>query len=362
VTFIGNLFKAAVGLAMLAGVIIAAVFIWNATGNISFSSGDSTTTSNRQPVMFTVNPGDSVSTIADNLKKEGIIDSPFWFRTQLKLKGADGSLKAGRFQLTPGMELDKLIQVLSTSPAEVGIRFTVIEGMRIGEMADKLASEGIADAAKFNQLAGTAEGSAAFQDDFLLASGKPADQGLEGYLFPDTYEIKQSEGDNSEAVIRKMLSTMEEKFTPEMRKQIADRQLTIHQVLTVASIVQREGRVKEELPTIAAVFWNRVNEGMRLDADPTTQFAVGTSGKWWPNLDDIGVLPGTVEHPYNTYTITGLPPGPICSPGLASIEAAVYPAQTDYLYFVAKNDGTGAHAFASTLEDHERNRVTYGNR
>jgi UPF0755 protein len=113
----------------------------------------------------------------------------------------------------------------------------------------------------------------------------------------------------------------------------------------------------EERPIIAGVFYNRLEKGMKLDADPTTQFALGHEGDWWPYLR---LDPNTVDRPYNTYVHAGLPPGPICSPGLASIEAAIHPAQHDYLYFVAC--GKGGHAFASTLEEHERNRVRCGNR
>lgn len=366
-TFVGNIFKALISLAMIVAVIMVGAFIFlNADINFDFGSGSNPTTAGSGTssggsgtVAFTVNPGDTVSTIADNLKAEGIIDSPFFFKLQLKLKGQESALKAGTFQLTPGMDTDSLISALTTAPLEVGLRFTVIEGTRLEEIADTLSQDGIVDKAKFLQLAGTPEGAATFSDDFLKTSGKPDDKGLEGYLFPDTYEIKKGEGDNSDAVIRKMLGTLEGKFDPDMLKTIADRGINVQQVLTIASIVQREGKVKEELPIIASVYWNRVNNGMLLNADPTVQYAVGKEGSWWPelSLDDL-----KVDSPYNSYTIAGLPPGPICSSGEDAIRAAVYPAETDYLYFVAKNDGTGGHAFAKTLEEQERNRVQYGNR
>jgi UPF0755 protein len=230
--------------------------------------------------------------------------------------------------------------------------------MRVEEMAERLASQGILDANTFIQLAGTPEGAAQFNSELLAASGRPGDRSLEGYLFPDTYEIKQTEGDNSRAVIDIMLKTMEERITPEMRQAIADKGWNIHQVLTVASIVQREGVHEEELPRIAAVFWNRVGLDMALGADPTTQYAIGKPGEWWPELN---LDPNTVDHAYNTYRIAGLPPGPICNPGLAAIRAAVYPAESNELYFVAKGDNSGWHVFAETLEEHERNRIIEGN-
>jgi len=365
VTFIANIFKAIVSLAMIAAVVMIGFFIFTNThinfnlgGGGNSDSGNATTTTGKT-VAFQIKPGDSVSIVADNLQKDGIIDSSFWFKLQLKLKGQESALKAGTFQLTPGVDTDTLIKTLTTSPLEVGARFTVIEGTRLEEIAESLSSQGIVDKEKFLQMATTPAGAAAFSDDFLKASGKPDNQGLEGYLFPDTYEIKKGEGDNSDAVIRKMLGTMEEKFDPDTLKTIQDRGLNVEQVLTVASIVQREGKVKEELPIIASVYWNRINQNMILNADPTIQYALGKPGKWWPELtlDDL-----KIDSPYNTYTQAGLPPGPICSPGEDAIHAAVYPAQTDYLYFVAKNDGSGGHAFAKTLEEQERNRVIYGNR
>ena len=364
-SIIGNIIKGILALAMIAAVVVIAAFIFTSSDfHINIGSGGSATTStsaalSNGPVTFTIKPGETVSTISDHLQQAGIISSPTIFRLRLKLRGAEGSLKAGDFQLTPGMDVDKLIDTLSTSPRELGWKFTVIEGERIGEMAENLASAGLVDTDTFKQLAGTPDGSSAYVDDFIQNSGKPADQGLEGFLFPDTYEIKKQSGDNSDAIIKIMLGNLEAKFTPEMRQKVADRKLTIYQVLTIASLVQREGQVKSDLPLIASVFWNRIDRNMSLDSDPTTQYALGKPGKWWPNLDQIGVLPKDVNDPYNTYVIPGLPPGPICNPGFNSIEAAVNPAQTDYLYFVAKGDGSGEHAFAKTLDEQTQNQHKY---
>jgi UPF0755 protein len=357
VSFIGNTLKGIIAIAMILGVATAGIGIYLYLSRLLVVPTTEQPVE-KQPVMFTIEPGQSVNEIAENLQSEGLIESPFVFTVRLKLRGAETSLQSGRFQVEPGMDVDQLITLLSTPASEVGVRFTVIEGVRLEEIAEKLAADGIVDGAAFMQMAGTPEGSAQFQDDFLTASGRPGDKGLEGYLFPDTYEIKQSEGDNSKAVIDVMLKTMEEKISPEMRQAIADRGLTIHQVLTVASIVQREGVVQDELPRISAVFWNRIERDMTLGADPTTQYAVGKPGEWWPILK---LDPNSVDHAYNTYRIAGLPPGPICNPGLPAIAAAVYPLQNNELYFVAKGDGSGAHVFAETLEEHERNRIIEGN-
>jgi UPF0755 protein len=363
--FIASIIKAIVGVAMILAVVAAGVVIFlNLNLNIDLGGGSKAEKPQGEMVMFKIEPGQTADEIATNLEKEDLIDNTFWFKTRLKL--SDGvTLKAGLHQLTRGMSTDDLIEVLSTSPVEKGLTFQVIEGMRLEEIADKLSSDGIVDRANFLRLATTPEGIATFQNNFLSISGKPAELSLEGYLFPDTYEIKNSGGDNSETVIRTMLTTMEAKFTPEMQKAMADQELSVHHVLTIASIVEREGQVPEELRKISSVYWNRVRAGMPLDADPTTQYAVAKEGDWWPDLDALyraGTRPVDVEHPYNTYAFAGLPPGPICNPGLASLEAAVFPEETDYLFFVAKMDGTGEHLFATTNEEHERNRVQVGNR
>ncbi|HET9492780.1 MAG TPA: endolytic transglycosylase MltG [Chloroflexia bacterium] len=358
---IGNVLKAVVAVAMIAAVVVAGVYIYRATEPLA-SIGTRDTPA--EPVMFTIKPGETVSEVADNLEKAGLIDSALIFRARLKLLDVEGQLQAGTFQVTPGTDLDALIRLLTTPIVERGIRFTVIEGMRAEEMGEKLGAEGVVSPTEFIRLTTTPEGAAQYSNDFLAASGKPADRGLEGFLFPDTYEVKQSGSDNSDAVIKIMLETMEERFTPEMREEIAKRQIdgrpaTVYEALIIASIVQREGVVKEELADIAAVFWNRVDRGMLLNADPTTQYALGKPGDWWPQLN---LDPNTVDHPYNTYKIVGMPPGPIANPGLDALRATVYPSQNNYLYFVAKNDGSNAHVFAETLEEHERNRVLYGNR
>jgi UPF0755 protein len=357
----GNVLKAVVAVVMIGAVVVAGVYIYRATEPLA-SLGIRDVPA--EPVMFTIAPGETVSEVADNLQAAGLIDSALIFRARLKILNAEDQMQAGTFQITPGMDMDELIRLLTTPIVERGIRFTVIEGMRAEEMGEKLGAEGVVSTTEFVRLTTSPEGAAQFNSEFLAASGKPADKGLEGFLFPDTYEVKQTGSDNSEAVIKIMLATMEERFTPEMRDEIAKRQVgdrpaTVYDALIIASIVQREGVVKEELADIAAVFWNRVDEGMLLNADPTTQYAVGKPGDWWPvlNLD-----PNTVDHPYNTYKIVGMPPGPIANAGLDALRATVYPSENNYLYFVAKGDGSNTHVFAETLEEHERNRVLYGNR
>lgn len=355
---VGSIIKGTIGLTMIAAVLAAGVGIYMFVGNALRSGGGSD--QEAVPVAFVIQPGENVNDIAANLEQQGIIDSAFWFGLQLRSSGKDILIKAGTFQLRTNMDNSEVIEVLTRPVAdEPGVRFQVIEGLRLEEIAEKLAAQGLVSPTTFLDATRLPEGVAKYAGTFMQEAGAPDGATLEGYLFPDTYEIKQNPGDNTDATVKIMLETMQQRITPEMREKLSAQGRTVHQMLTIASIVQREGVVKEELSTIAAVFWNRVDQGMLLNADPTTQYAVGQSPDWWPVLR---LDPNTVDHPYNTYKIVGLPPGPICAPGLAAIEAAVNPEATDYLYFVAKNDGTNTHVFARTLEEHERNRQLFGNR
>jgi UPF0755 protein len=364
-SFLGNIIKAILALAMVAAVIVAGVFFYTIATRV-FGNEEK----KHDPVVFVVKPGDSTTTIGENLKKvgvldkSGLIDPVDQFKLKLKSLGVEHKIQAGRFSLVTNMDIGELVEKLTGPSTAIGLTFQVKEDKRLEEIAEQLGTQGIVSPTVFLDLTQKPEKVAFFQDDFLAASGRPGDQGLEGYLFPDTYQIEYNDGDNSEVVIRTMLDNLEKKFTPEMRQAAADQGRSIHQILTIASIVQREGQVAEELPVIASVFWNRLAQDMRLDADPTTQYALGSHEAWWPRLETLGIDDlSTVDSPYNTYLVHGMPPGPICNPGEAAIRAAVYPqADSDFLYFVAKGDGSGQHAFAVTLEEHNRNVIEYTNK
>ncbi|MEW6233293.1 MAG: endolytic transglycosylase MltG, partial [Chloroflexota bacterium] len=192
--------------------------------------------------------------------------------------------------------------------------------------------------------------------DYPFLRDRPAGSSLEGYLFPDTYHIAGRP--SAEALVGMMLEGFGQRFTPAMRQQAAERKLTIHQAVTVASLVEREAQAASERPIIAAIYLKRWATGMPLEADATVQYAIGYRAEtklWWNPLQ-LGEL-RTVQSPYNTYLNPGLPPGPICSPGLASLQAVLQPAKTDFLYYYSKGDGT--HAFARSFEEHLENQKKY---
>jgi UPF0755 protein len=306
---------------------------------------------NSAPQLLSIAPGENGVSIANRLEAAHLISSATMFRVDLKLKNAEGRIKAGDFELAPNMSPLQIIEAITTTPTATMVQVLIPEGWRIGQVADRLAELDLVDKDRFTQL--TQDGQ--FQYDFL--PDRQAGGDVEGFLFPDTYSFPRLGSDREQRVLDAMLTNFGQRVTPQLRRDAAARPYSLYQVITLASIVEREAQLPEERPIIAGVFYNRLEKGMKLDADPTTQFALGHEGDWWPYLR---LDPNTVDRPYNTYVHAGLPPGPICSPGLASIEAAIHPAQHDYLYFVAC--GKGGHAFASTLEEHERNRVRCGNR
>ncbi len=197
-----------------------------------------------------------------------------------------------------------------------------------------------------------------------ILQGKPANATLEGYLAPNTYLVQPHSGGGEFA--RLMVQQLDREFTPTMRAAMAAKHLTTYQALTLASIVEREARLPADRPKVASVYLNRLRLGMPLDADPTVQYALATDqhnkgarGRWWPVLQDqaFNIEP---QSPYNTYRNKGLPPGPIANPGLASLRATIYPANTNFLYFISIPHSGGKLAFATTLEEQTANEQKYG--
>jgi UPF0755 protein len=230
------------------------------------------------------------------------------------------------------------------------VTVTVPEGWRAEQVAQMLAKENIVDGDEFLALVRGGK------FDYSLLRDRPEGSSLEGFLFPETYRIPaQAE---AEDLIERMLSTLEERFTPEMRQLAAERGMTVYQVMTLASIVEREAVIAEEQPLIAGVFLNRLEQAMPLQADPTVQYAKGydaTTGQWWAPVTTEDWE--RVDSPYSTYLYPGLPPGPICSPGLSAIQSVLEPTDTEYLFFLARGDGS--HVFAVTYEEHLQNQELY---
>ncbi|MGH2364619.1 MAG: endolytic transglycosylase MltG, partial [Chloroflexota bacterium] len=303
-------------------------------------------------VNVTITPGETSTQIAHDLQAKGLVPSDVVFLGVLKLRGQGSTFQVGVHQLAAGTSMDDLITQLETPAAPRQIRVTFPEGRRLEEDAQVASQAGIGTSAQFLQAAQHPDPTWSY----TFLSDKPKGVSLEGYLFPDTF-FMPAKSPTSAELIKKMLDDFNTRVTPQLRQQIAAHKRTLFDTIIIASIVEREAKVASERPLIAGVYWNRLDSHQGLYADPTVQYAVGTPQNWWPALQ-AGPATLAPSSPYNTYTHGGLPPGPISNPGLASIEAAANP-QGDYLYFVAKNDGSGEHAFARTLAEHNANRAKY---
>jgi UPF0755 protein len=235
----------------------------------------------------------------------------------------------------------------------VYISLLVPEGWRAEQIAARLQTLGI-DPQSFLQEVQHPD--AKYLNASILAD-KPANASLQGYLFPNTYDVQKHA--SGREVARQMVQQLDKVFTPALRAAAHKHGLSIFQALTLASIVEREARNPADRPVIAGVYANRLRLGMRLDADPTVQYTQGTSGNWWPVLNQqaANIDPSS---PYNTYTHSGLPPGPIANPGLASINAAVSPQPTPYLYFIACANEHNKTVYARTLAEQTANQARCG--
>src|SRR5687768_12550463 len=296
-----------------------------------------------QPEVFVDIPqGSSPGSIGNRLVEAGVVRDTRTFQVALWISGRSRSLRAGEYRFdTPLHALDVIDKI---ARGDVYRRLlTFREGLTIAEMAQVFEERGFGKAEEFNKAASNAA---------LIADLDPAAGDLEGYLFPETYALPR--GTSAAAVVAQMVDGFKNVMTPELRAAATSAGLTVRQLVTLASLVEKETGTPEERPLVAAVYANRMKIGMGMQADPTVIYALQKVGKYTGNLrrDDL-----QFDSPYNTYRYPGLPPGPIAAPGKASLEAAAKPAEVDYLYFVSKNDGS--HVFASSLEEHNRNVQTW---
>lgn len=286
------------------------------------------------------------------LEQQGIIKNSFLFKYYLKLKDEGGRFQAGVYEFKQGTPLADVIATLNAGEtvAKEMVRFTIPEGYTIVQIADKLSQEKLIDKVKFLSLAesvtdwGDAEAVRSIPGDVKLRHR------LEGYLFPETYEVVS--GSTEQDYLQRMINELDRKLEslPEDWDTVMEeRKLNMHQLMTIASLVEREVVVDDERSLVAGVIYNRIAEGMPLQIDATVQYSLDKPKE---RLFEKDLL---VDSPYNTYKIKGLPPGPIASPSLASIEAVLYPKDSDYLYYVTKKDGSQAHLFARTYQEHLRN-------
>lgn len=298
--------------------------------------------------QFKIQMGESTASVIGRLWEQGLISDPAAFRTYLLYSGLDTTLQAGTYKLSPSLSPVQLAQILQDStPAEVSFR--ILPGWRLEEIAAALPTSGLNITPE-----AFLEFSRSIPQDTSFSNELSPSNSLEGFLLPDIYIVEReiSVGE----FIHRILENFESNLNPRYRERFSQQNLSLLEAVTLASIVQREAVAEDEMPLIASVFFNRLAIEMKLDTDPTVQYALGYNARqntWWTNplsLEDL-----QVDSPYNTYLYPGLPPGPIANPSLAALRAVAFPAQTPYYYFRAGCDESGRHNFAETFDEHLRN-------
>lgn len=289
--------------------------------------------SSTETTRFVVPNGQSISRIGERLTEAGLIKNPWVFRILVKKQQAEQKIQAGSFVLSASMTPMELLQAMTQGTDDVWVR--LLEGWRREEMAESIAK---LELVNFDQ-----------QEFLDLTEGK------EGYLFPDSYLVPKTI--STEAIVNLLTDTFDTKVTTALADEIEASGKPLEELVTMASLIQREAKGAEQMKTVSGVLWNRIDIGMALNVDATLQYIKGydkTAQSWWvPPL----AIDKERQSPFNTYTEAGLPPRPICNPGLDAITAAVEPNNTDYLYYI--HDTTGVIHFAKTLPEHNANVQQY---
>jgi UPF0755 protein len=293
-------------------------------------------------VFVDIPAGVGPSAIGERLVGAGVVRDRLAFRAAVMVSGRARQLKAGEYRFTGALHPLDVVDKIARGDV-YRRQLTFREGLTIVEMAQLFEERGFGSADEFRKAAANAS---------LVADLDPAAPDLEGYLFPETYALAR--GTSAADLVTQMVDGFKNVLTADVRSAASAAGLSVRQLVTLASLVEKETGTPDERPVVAAVYTNRLKIGMGMQADPTVIYALQKAGKYDGNLrrEDL-----QVDSPYNTYRYSGLPPGPIASPGRASIEASAKPAAVDYLYFVSKNDGS--HVFASSLAEHNRNVQTW---
>lgn len=294
-----------------------------------------------QVVVFRVERGATLPAVARALEAQGLIRNATAFRLHARRTGRDGSLRAGEYELAPALPADEILERLVRGNVRTHA-VAIPEGLRMEAIAARLADAGLVDRDAFLAIA---------RDPASAAAYGVEGETLEGYLFPETYRLAR--GLDPDEVVGALVGQFLRVWAG-IEPLARARGLSMHDVVTLASIVEKETAVPDERPLIAAVFLNRLERGMRLETDPTVIYGIADFDG---NLRRRDLADET--NPYNTYRIPGLPPGPIANPGAGALRAVVEPAETPYLFFVALGDGSGRHAFSVTYREHQANVTAY---
>lgn len=304
---------------------------------------------NPENIHLEIPPGSSTKHIGNLLKDKGLIKDINVFKYKVKSMDLDGGLKAGDYSIDTGMDLeDIIVRVSQGGKSKNTVRFTIPEGYELRQIGEKLFNENLIQLDEFMDLVEKKEN---FEDDFQFLKDLEENQSLEGFLFPSTYEIYINSSEKD--IIGKMLEQFEKIYFDEISPKLDEFNFTLNQAITLASIVEREGKLDSERPVMSAVFHNRLGQNMNLQSCATVQYILGE------RKENLSTADTRISSPFNTYINSGLPPKPIASPGKVSIIAALNPDDVDYLFFVKTGDD-GSHTFTKTYGEHLEAKEKYG--
>lgn len=325
-------------------VFISLLFIFLIASLVWWKQNSSAPSADSQKIKVVITKGKSAGEIANLLKNQGVIRNPVAFKFYVQIKGKSQSIQAGEYALGANLTLSQIVGELLKGPSQLWV--TIQEGLRREEVIDKVIAG----------LEINSSEAAVFRKEFL-----ENDQAKEGYLFPDTYLLPRDVSPT--LVVRRMRSVFDEMISEEMRQAISRSKYSQDEIVTLASIIERETRIDSERPIVAGILYNRLDIGMGLQTDATVQYAVANSklkslnsnlDKYWESLTKEDIK---LDSPYNTYKYKGLPPAAIANPGLSSLKAAIFPQETNYLYYL--HDADGVIHFAATLDEHNENVRKY---
>ena len=346
-------------LALVIIAVIAAFAIFNKIKNFDESVDASST----KVVDFEIPKGASTQKIANLLAEAGLIENPTIFKFKAKFNNLDGKFQAGEYELSPSMGMAEIMTKIQDGRRET-VRFTIKEGLSIKQIAAVLEEQGLCTKADFYKSLEEDEFDYWFvpllEEKFEEPTGEVSKRAnrFEGFLYPETYEVYV--GASARNIINKMLGQFDKVFGDDLKTAFEKQDLSLQEILTIASLIEREIVVDEERPLCSSVIYNRLNTNAtahKLQIDATVLYCLGNpEGKVRVLYKDL-----EIDNPYNTYAYAGLPPGPICCPGLPCIEAALNPADTDYLYYVVSNKDKSTHKFTKSYNEHVSNSNDYKN-
>ncbi len=334
--------KLVVVVLVLANVLFLALFMFGFTISYIHKKVNTPFASECQDQEFIVREGEGAKQIAQHLERAGLISDDFYFMFYVSMGGTSKNLQAGEYRLQSCMSIREIADVVTRGKTANEVTVTFPEGLRINEIEEKLRIAGIG-----YQVSGFTVRN--FQNDYHFLQDAPLHANLEGYLFPDTYFFDKDS--SAEDIIRKMLENFDSKVTRDLRDEAAQSGKTLFESVIVASLVEKEVRNMEDRKIVSGIIWERLRRDMPLQIDATVTYLTGK------RTTDVTYRDLAIDSPYNTYRYTGLPPGPISNPGRESIEAAIFPRESPYLYYLSKPDGETV--FSKTFEEHVRAKERY---